>query len=186
MVAKKVAWPHDNVLGGVTRQRVTYDQLSLTQFIQLFTRNILDESDAKIREQMLWYMNDLMEDATDFSWASAKAAHAVLLCEMERGTVCWSDTNRIDRIRRAHAQKHSSGKQNWVKKDQDGKKPWYCKLYQTGQCQFHRDHEYAGKIQRHICSFCLSQGRISGHPEKECQNSKFKNSKNVSGAAQNQ
>ena len=102
-----MAWPHDNVLGGVTRQRLTYDQLSLTQFIQGFTRNILDESDGKVREQMLWYMSDLMEDATDFSWASAKAAHAVLLCEMERGTVCWADTGHIDRIRRAHAQKHN-------------------------------------------------------------------------------
>ena len=39
--------------GGVTRQRVTYNLLSLTQFIQGFTRNILDESDGKVSEQML-------------------------------------------------------------------------------------------------------------------------------------
>ena len=122
LVSKKVAWPHDNVLGGVTRQIITYDQLSLTQFIQGFTRNILNESDGKIRDQMLWYMSDLMEDATDFSWASAKAAHAVILCEMERGTVCWSDTSRIDRIRRAHAQKHKNfTKQNWIKKIRNSK-----------------------------------------------------------------
>ena len=182
-----MAWPHDSVLGGVTRQRITYDQLSLTQFIQGFTRNILDESDPKSREQMLWYLNDLMEDATDFSWASAKAAHAVLLCEMERGTVCWSDTSRIDRIRRAHAQKHCHfGKQNWGRKDQDVKKPWYCKLYQTGKCQFSKDHEYGGKIHKHVCSFCLSQGRISGHPEKECQSVKHHIPKNKIGAAQTQ
>ena len=61
LVSKKVAWPHDNVLGGVTRQKITYDQLSLTQFVQGFTRNILDESDSKVREQMLWYMSDLMD-----------------------------------------------------------------------------------------------------------------------------
>ena len=100
--------------------------------------------------------------------------------------MCWSDISRIDRIRRAHAKKYNFGKQNWVKKDQDGKKPWYCKLYQVGQCHFHRDHEYAGKMQKHICSFCLSQGHISANPEKECQKAKLKNSKNVSGAAQNQ
>ena len=54
-MSKKVAWPHDNVLGGGgggSGQRVTYDQLSLTQFIQGFPRNILDESDNKVREQM--------------------------------------------------------------------------------------------------------------------------------------
>ena len=112
-------------------------------------------------------MSDLMEDATDFSWASAKAAHAVLLCETERGTVGWSDTSRIDRIRRPHAQKHNHfSKQNWARKDHDNTKPWFYKLYQTGQCQFQKDHEYGGNIQKHICSFCLSQGRILGHPEK--------------------
>ena len=124
LVSKKVAWPHDNVLGGNTRQRVTYDQLSLTQFIQGFTRNIIDETNNETREHMMWYLHDLMEDATDFTWSSAKAAHAVLLCEMERGTVSWSDTNRIDRIWRAHAQKLTQfGRQNWAKKDSDPKKP---------------------------------------------------------------
>ena len=34
---------------------------------------------------MISYMADLMEDATDFSWQGAKAAHTVLLCDMERG-----------------------------------------------------------------------------------------------------
>ena len=33
--------------------------------------------------------------------SSAKAAHAVLLCEMESGVLSWSDTIQIDRIRRA-------------------------------------------------------------------------------------
>ena len=95
---------------------------------------IFGGSDNKVREQMLWYMSDLMEDATDFSWARAKAAHAVLLCEMERDTVGWSDTSRIDRIRRAHAQKHNHfSKQNWARKDHENKKPWFCKLYQIGQ-----------------------------------------------------
>ena len=57
-----------------------------------------------------------MEDANDFSWANAKASHAVLMCEMERGVVDWSDTTRIGRIRRAHAQKHNPPqRQNWVK-----------------------------------------------------------------------
>ena len=65
---------------------------------------------------MTQYLADLMEDASDFSWHNAKAAHAVLLCEMERGSITWFDTDRIDWVRRAHAQKHSNPqKQNWVK-----------------------------------------------------------------------
>ena len=66
------------------------------------------------KDTMVAYMADLMEYATDFSWQGAKAAHAVLMCEMERGTVNWENGDRIDRIRRAHAQKHvSQNRQNW-------------------------------------------------------------------------
>ena len=36
---------------------------------------------------MISYLGDPMEHATDFSWQGVKAAHAVLLCEMERGSL---------------------------------------------------------------------------------------------------
>ena len=26
------------------------------------------------------------------------------------------------------------------------KKPWYCKLFQSGQCQHTKNHEFGGKI----------------------------------------
>ena len=62
---------------------------------------------------MLQCLSDLMEDATDFAWANTKVAHAVLLCEIVRGTLDWTQTYRIDFIRMAHVQKHSSNyKQN--------------------------------------------------------------------------
>ena len=48
-----------------------------------------------------------LDDSNDFSWQAAKASHAVLLCRMEQGEVTgWSDTEKIDRIRRANAQRH--------------------------------------------------------------------------------
>ena len=182
VVCKRVAWPQDSILAGATKQQVSYDQLTLVQFVQGFTRNILDERNAETRERMLWYLNELMEDVSDFSWGSAKAAHAVLLCEMERGTVDWHDTHRIDRIRRAHAQKHT-GKQNWGR-NFESKKPWFCKAYQQGQCTFARDHESGGKMQKHICSFCLMQGRTLAHPEKDCVHARKNQSKNEQVAAQ--
>ena len=82
---------------------MTYDQLSLTQWVQGFCRNVLEESDRGRRDIMISYLSDLMEDTTDFSWQGVKAAHAVLLCEMERGALHWEDSDRIDRIRWAHA-----------------------------------------------------------------------------------
>ena len=47
LVANKVAWPQDHILGGPTKQRIAYDQLSLTQIVQGFARNMLDEKDRK-------------------------------------------------------------------------------------------------------------------------------------------
>ena len=125
-----MAWPHDVILGGQNRTRVTYEQLSLTQFAQGFIKNVSEEKSEKIREKMLMYFADLMEDATDFSWSNA--ASAVILCEMERGRLTWEDSDRLDRLRRAHAQKHSFQKsQIWGRSET--RKPWYCKSFQTGR-----------------------------------------------------
>ena len=85
-VKRKVSLPHEPILGGDSRQRVTYDQLSLTQWVKGFCKNILEQKSSDRREIMVSYLGDLMEDATDFSWQGAKAAHAVK-CEMELGSL---------------------------------------------------------------------------------------------------
>ena len=125
-------WPHEAVLGGVSRQQVTYDQLSLTQWVQGFCRNVLEERSGSRKDTMISYLTDLMEDATDFSWQGAKASHAVLLCAMKRGALQWEDGDRIDRIRRAHAQKHISCQSSWAKTE---RKPWFCKIFQSNTCK---------------------------------------------------
>ena len=84
-VKNKVTWPHESILRGVNRQRVTYNQLTLTQWVQDFCKNILEESCNERKDITVSYLSDLMEDTTDFSWQRAKAAHAVSLCEMEWG-----------------------------------------------------------------------------------------------------
>ena len=48
---------------------------------------MMDEKDRKCRDRMLCCLGDLMEDTTDFSWGSAKSAHVVLMCEMQRGLI---------------------------------------------------------------------------------------------------
>ena len=116
IVKHKVAWQHDTILEGHNCQRVTYDQLNLTQWVQGFAQNILDEKlQKKNKDQMLQYLADVMADAIDFSWQNTKAAHAVLLCDMERGAVMWDNSDEIDRIRRAHAQRHSQNSKSWGK-----------------------------------------------------------------------
>ena len=84
---------------------------------------MLDEDCHETREKMLWYLSDLMEDATDFSWGSA--------------------------------QKHVNQKQNWARMHDSFKKPWFCKLFQNGQCLHSKDLELAGKVHRHIPGMCF-------------------------------
>ena len=53
------------------------------------------------------YLISLLDDANDFSWSAAKACHAVLLCHMEQGEIKdFTQTEAIDRVRRAHVQRH--------------------------------------------------------------------------------
>ena len=165
----KVSLPHEPILGGTHRQRVSYDQLSLPQWVQGFCKNILEEKSNERREVTVSYTSDLMEDATDFSWQGAKADHTVMLCEMERGVLSWEDLDRIDRICRAHVQNHVvSSKANWVKTSEALKKPWFCKSFQSGTCTHIKDYETNVKLHKHICAFCLSVGKQLGHPEKDC------------------
>ena len=83
-----------------------------------------------------------------------------MLCEMERGSFTWVNKDRIDRIRRAHAQKHvSASKQSWGRAD--GRKPWFCKNFQTNSCSFSRDHKSNGHLHK-----CLTQGKQLGHSVK--------------------
>ena len=93
-VKRKISWPHQPILGGVSRQRITYDQLSFNQWVQGFCKNILEQKSCERKDIMVSYLSDLMEDATEFSWQGAKAAHAVLLCEIERHSLQWEDLDR--------------------------------------------------------------------------------------------
>ena len=78
-VKERVKWPHEFVLAGSTKDRNTYNQLNITQWMSGFCRILRDENCQKIRDHMLDYSIALLDDSNDFSWQAAKASHAVLL-----------------------------------------------------------------------------------------------------------
>ena len=75
------------MLAGNNKEGVTYDQLTMGQWVAGFCRTMRDESDKNCKEAMLTYFISLLDDANDFSWSAAKACHAVLLCRMEQGGI---------------------------------------------------------------------------------------------------
>ena len=107
-VEKVVDWPQNFILTGSRKVRPTYDDLTMSQWVSGFVRCIQEEKSEAAKFSMLDYLGNLMEDASDFSWESAKASHAIVLTNMEADRLQWTETDKLNRIRRAHAQKHGA------------------------------------------------------------------------------
>ena len=170
----EVPWPHNYVLTGSTKSRASYDSLSMSQWVAGFGQIIKEQNDPTTKNQMLDYMSDLMEDSHDFGWQAAKGCHAVLLVKMEEGKIAWKDTNKIDRVRRAHAQKVQSGHTSNanVKKSVKNKNPIPCRFYQKGTCGQTQDHENGSQSYLHVCALCFKNGKSYSHPSKDCKKAK--------------
>ena len=146
-----------------------------------------EETNQNLRDHMLNYQIDLMDDANDFSWGAAKASHAVLLCRMKQGEVTGYDqVGRIDRIRRANAQKHIVPSSRISASLQLGKKSIVtvsrsmpCQLFNQGSGSHANTHETRGIVYKHICAHCFTVSNKSfPHTEMDYRNKKKVSSKN--------
>ena len=186
LVPNKVKWPHEYVLSGSQKERVSYDQLSVIQWVTGFCRIMRDEQNRDIQNSMLDYLIALFDDANDFSWEAAKASHAVLLCRMEQGEIKdYAQVEKIDRVRRANAQRHvspvSTSSQHIGAKKQTTKatKSMLCQYYNQGSCAHLKSHDTRGTLYKHICTHCFAtSGKTFTHPESQCRNKQKKQTKN--------
>ena len=83
------------------------------------------------------------------------------LTNMESDRVSWVETDKVDRFRRAHAQRHVAGAQTSATRLVSKKtKSTYnegtmiCKYFQEGTCRFPTHHKTAGQFYRHVCENC--------------------------------
>ena len=166
-VKAEVQWPQNHILTGSTKSRPSYDSLSIAQWVSGFAAIVKDEKNDQIKDQMLEYLSDIMDDCSDFGWQSAKAAHAVLLCKMEDQKISWGQTEKIDRIRRVHAQKPST--QMAQSKIFASRKTMPCRFYQKSSCSHKTDHETGGVSYLHLCANCYAAGKSLTHPSKDCR-----------------
>ena len=106
-----------------------------------------EETNPNSKDAMLDYLISLLDDVNDFSWSSAKASHAVLLCCMEQGEIrAYTQTDQIDRVRRAHAQRHTSTGQDRAKNalKRNNNHSMVCQYYNPGTCSQQNTHETKG------------------------------------------
>ena len=76
-------WPQNVILTGSQKTRPTYDGLNITQWVSRYVRCIPKEKSEANMMSMIDYLGNIMQVASDFSWESVKAAHAILLIHME-------------------------------------------------------------------------------------------------------
>ena len=55
---------------------------TMSQWMADFCHTTREEINQNLKDPMLHYLIDLMDDANDFSWFAAKASHAALLYSM--------------------------------------------------------------------------------------------------------
>ena len=65
-VKERVKWPHEFVLAGSIKDRVTYNQLNITQWMSDFCRILRDEKCQKIKAHMLDYLITRFDDSNFF------------------------------------------------------------------------------------------------------------------------
>ena len=114
---------------------------------------------------MLDYLISLLDDANNFSWDGAKASHAILMCHMEQGEIKDSTkTDKIDRIRRANAQRHTYYTNNCQQHSSAKKfnvkaiKSMPCQFFNQGSCVQQKSHETHVTLYKHICASCFTIG----------------------------
>ena len=100
---------------------------------------------------MLDYLISLLDDLNDFFCSWAKASHAVLLCHIEQGEIKdFNETDKIDRVRHAHAQRHTSASQDRVKHASkcNNNRSVVCQYCNSGTCSQQNSHKTKGVMYR--------------------------------------
>ena len=147
---------HEYVLSGSTKERVSYDQFSVIEWVAGFCHTMKEEKNFKMREHMLDSLVSLLDDAQDFSWGAAKASQTALLCRMEQGEIGdYIYTDHIDRIRRANAQKHVSPKKPNFDKTSSQTVTRTMTYFNQNSCTFSKTHETKSVLYQYICSHCF-------------------------------
>ena len=162
-------WPHFHVTRGVNAVPASYDELSLEEFILGYVRMLRDADCAFDKEVMWEFLEDLMEDAIDFSWQNAKGFFKSTALEVEHGKLRWDDSMRMQKRRmiQCRVQKQPVKPQQQEKKATRQPSPgsMCCALYQSGQCDKRFDHfPYI-----HACANCFNnRNLVFKHKEADC------------------
>ena len=172
-VNQRVKWPHEFVLAGSSKDRLNYNQLNITQWMARFC--------LIMREKKIYKLGVICLIISLLYWTIPMIFHGrqrKLVMQYCYEIASWAETEKIDRIRRANAQRHTSGTlpnnggQKLKKQGQKNAKSMPCVYFNDNSCTFTKYHETKGVFYKHICSYCFAQdGKVSTHSASDCKKS---------------
>ena len=74
-----------------------------------FLKQRQKETDYEVRENMIEYAIELLQDTVDFSWQVAKGAHFVLVHRIGDGSASWKDLDSVNKMRSRYSHSGNQG-----------------------------------------------------------------------------
>ena len=82
-VTPHLRWPNESCVIGTARKRVTFDELSLGQFVIGFVNNVTDMQHVLTMKNMLLELVETVKRAENISWPIARGAFAASMLKIE-------------------------------------------------------------------------------------------------------
>ena len=92
--APHLRWPNEGFHASNGKKRVTYDELSLPQWVSGQLSNIYAISDPTLLKQALLQVIHAMRDAVSLPWPTVRAAWASSMHQVEEGHLSWTDSTQ--------------------------------------------------------------------------------------------
>ena len=159
-------WPKKGFRGGQGKKRLTYDELSLSQWVAGQLANIYNIQDHTLARQALLQVIHSMWDTTSLPWVAVRNAYASSMHDVEEWILTWDNPTQWS-LNRLSASQIAMNSQPNISQSTSGsqtstKLP--CHYYNDGSCSHESHHgQYC-----HICSYCARSGRTNPHPEVKC------------------
>ena len=159
-------WPNEGFHGGQGKKRLTYDELTLPQWVAGQLANIHSMRDHTVARQALLQVIHAMRDATSLPWVAVRNAYASSMHDVEEGLLTWDNTTQwaLNRLSASQIAMTSQSNFNQATGGSQTSLKRPCRYFNDGSCSHDSHH---GQY-RHICSYCARAGRTNPHPEAKC------------------
>lgn len=157
-VVRRQFWPHSELSMGYVSKNVSYDELTLEEFVAGYSAILLlPQVSSHERKHRTEHLGALMYLASIYEWPAVRSFHAAVLSEIERGRLNWEDSF-LHLENRTLAGLHKKTKEQKRHAPSSSNAVLFCRDYQKGSCSHSKDHYAMLKGEKkwlcHICAAC--------------------------------